>query len=111
MADPVSWLQIEQGWDVVAADDVVVGRVEQVEGDKQTDNFDGLAVKSTQVTELLYVLGEQVGAIYPGRVTLKLASTETGTLQPFQTPPPVTTWLPGKPSLGTRFSNWLHGRR
>jgi hypothetical protein len=33
MADPVSWLQIAQGWNVVASDGVVVGTVAQVEGD------------------------------------------------------------------------------
>ncbi len=111
MTDPVSWLQIEQGWNVVASDGVIVGTVAQVEGDKQTDNFDGLAVKSTQSTQLRYVPGEQVGAIYPGEVTLKIASADAGTLEPFQTPPPVTTWLPGTPPLRTRISNWLQGRR
>jgi hypothetical protein len=35
VADPVSWLQIEQGWNVVASDEVVVGTVAQVEGDKR----------------------------------------------------------------------------
>ena len=44
MADPVSWLQIAQGWNVVASDGVIVGTVAQVEGDKQSDIFDGLAV-------------------------------------------------------------------
>ena len=44
MADPVSWLQIEQGWKVVASDGTAVGTVAQVEGDKQSDIFDGLAV-------------------------------------------------------------------
>jgi hypothetical protein len=41
MADPVSWLQIEQGWNVVTTDDVSVGEVAQIEGDKQNDIFDG----------------------------------------------------------------------
>src|SRR5438552_94146 len=46
MNDPVSWLQIEQGWDVVTSDGVVIGTVAQVEGDKGDDIFDGLAVES-----------------------------------------------------------------
>ena len=46
MADPVSWLQIQQGWNVVASDGSSVGTVAQVEGDKQADIFDGLAVES-----------------------------------------------------------------
>jgi hypothetical protein len=41
MTDPVSWLQIGQGWNVITADGVVVGTVAQVEGDKQSDIFDG----------------------------------------------------------------------
>jgi hypothetical protein len=110
MADPVSWLQIEQGWNVVTSDGVSVGTVAQVEGDKQTDIFDGLAVESTQPAQIRYVPGEQVGAIYPGEVTLKIAAAETGTLEPFETPPPVTTWLPGKPSLTARLSRWLQGK-
>src|SRR5216684_6150079 len=84
MADPVSWLQIEQGWNVVTSDGVILGTVAQVEGDKQTDIFDGLAVESTQPRQIRYVPAEQVGAIYPGEVTLKIASADTGTLEPFQ---------------------------
>ena len=111
MPDPVSWLQIEPGWNVTTSDGVVVGTVAQVEGDKQDDIFDGLAVEPTQAKELRYVPGEQVGAIYPGDVTLKIASPEIDALEPFQAPPPETKWLPGKPPLGTRMSNWLRGKR
>jgi len=110
MTDPVSWLQIEQGWNVVSADGVVIGTVAQVEGDKHSDIFDGLAVASTQPTQIRYVPGEQVGAIYPGEVTLKIASADTGTLEPFQTPPPQTKFLPGKAPLATRMSKWLRGK-
>ena len=48
MADPVSWLQIEQGWNVVTSDGVTIGTVAQVEGDKQDDIFDGLAVSPSR---------------------------------------------------------------
>ena len=111
MADPVSWLQIGQGWKVVTSDRVIVGTVAQVEGDTQSDMFDGLAVESRQPAQIRYVPGEQVGAIYPGEVTLKMASADTGTLEPFQAPPPETKWLPGKAPLATRMSNWLRGKR
>ena len=111
MADPVSWLQIDQGWSVVTSDGVIVGTVGQVEGDKQGDIFDGLAVESTHPTQIRYVPGEQVGTIIPGEVTLKIASDDLGTLVPFQTPPPETKWLPGKPALTTRIANWLRGKR
>jgi len=111
MADPVSWLQIEQGWNVVASDGVSVGTVAQVEGDKQTDIFDGLAVESKQPTQIRYVPGEQVGPIYPGEVTLKIASADAAKLEPFQAPPPVTKFLPGKAPLTTRVSKWLQRKR
>src|SRR5436190_19700132 len=96
MTDPVSWLQIAQGWNVLTSDGVIVGTVAQVEGDKQSDIFDGLAVESKQPSEIRYVPAEQVAAIYPDEVTLTIASAEIGTLEPFRAPPPETKWLPGK---------------
>ena len=59
MTEPVSWLQIEQGWNVTTSDGVIVGTVAQIEGDKQNDIFDGLAVESRQPRQLRYVPGEQ----------------------------------------------------
>ena len=109
--DPVSWLQIEQGWLVVGSDGLVVGSVAQVEGDKQSDIFDGLAVESGQPSRIAYLPGEQVGTIYPGKVTLKITSEQAAALEPFQAPPPQTTWRPGKAPLATRVSRWLGGRR
>jgi hypothetical protein len=112
VTDPVSWLQIEQGWSVVASDDLVVGTVAQVEGDKQSDIFDGLAVESGQPSLIRYVPAEQVGMIYPGKVTLKIASTvAAATLEPFHASPPETKWVPGKAPLATRLSRWLGGKR
>ena len=111
MADPVSWLQIQQGWNVVTSDGVEHRAVAQVEGDKQDDIFDGLAVESGDPKQIRYVPGEQVGLIYPGEVTLKLASAEAATLEPFQPAPPETTFRPGKPPLSARLSGWLRGKR
>jgi hypothetical protein len=107
--DPVSWLQIEQGWDVVTADGVTVGKVAQTEGAKNDDIFDGLAVEDG--TQTRYVPAEKVGQIFPGRVTLKMQSSDLETLQPFQAPPPETTWTPGKAPLSARLSQWLRGKR
>jgi hypothetical protein len=44
-------------------------------------------------------------------VTLKIAFTDVGALEPFRAPPPETKWLPGKAPLETRISNWLRGKR
>ena len=43
---PVSWLVIEPGWTVVAADGTEVGRVEELVGDSGIDIFNGLAVST-----------------------------------------------------------------
>jgi hypothetical protein len=111
MADRVSWLQIEQGWNVISSDGTLVGTVAQVEGDKNADIFDGLAVASTQSRQIVYVPGERVGVISVGEVTLTLAAAEAGTLEPFKAPPPQTTIRPGKTPLSVRLSKWLRGRR
>ena len=107
--DPVSWLQIEPGWSVVTSDGVDVGTVAQIEGDKRDDIFDGLAVEAGSQTR--YVPGEQVGGIFPGRVTLTIGSSDVGALESFRAPPPETTWTPGKAPLSTRLSNWFRGKR
>jgi sporulation protein YlmC with PRC-barrel domain len=107
--DPVSWLQIAQGWSVVSSDGVSIGSVTQVEGDKQEDIFDGLAVQPAEPGQIVYVPGEQVGLIYPGQVTLKIASAEANALEPFQPPPPETKWLPDK--APRRLSRWMRGGR
>ncbi len=112
MTDPVSWLQIEQGWKVVASDGAtVVGSVAQVQGDKQSDIFDGLAVSVDSAKELRYVPGEIVGEIFPGQVTLKLGPAEISTLAPFTKAPPSTTIRPGPLPLAKRISRWLGGKR
>lgn len=107
--DPVSWLQIEPGWSVVTSDGVDVGRVAQIEGDKHDDIFDGLAVEAG--SETCYVPGEQVGRIFPGRVTLTIGSSDVSALESFRAPPPETKWTPGKPPLSTRLSNWFRGKK
>jgi hypothetical protein len=107
--DPVSWLQIEQGWRVVTSDGVEVGTVAQIEGDKHDDIFDGLAVEAGSQT--CYVPGEQVGRIFPGRVTLTIGSSDVSALESFRAPPPETKWTPGKAPLSTRLSNWFRGKK
>lgn len=111
MTDPVSWLQIGKGWNVVTSDGVIVGTVAQVERDEQSDIFDGLAVESKRPTQIRYVPGERVAAIHPDEVTWKIPSADIGTLELFRAPPLETKWLPGKAPLATRISNWLRGKR
>ena len=88
-----------------------IGTVAQIQGDKQDDIFDGLAIESGDPKQVRYVPGEQVGAIYPGQVTLKIAAADAAALEPFQAAPPETTWVPKKPGLMARMSTWFRGDR
>lgn len=65
MADPVSWLMIERGWEVVDPSGERIGKVDEVLGDKETDIWDGLTVSGK------YVPAEDVATIVDGRITLK----------------------------------------
>ena len=110
VSDPVSWLQIEPGWSVVASDGGPVGSVFTVTGE-QDDIFDGLAVGLDRAGPIRYVPGEQVGPIYPGQVTLRIAAAEFEGLGLYREPPPETQLRLPRQSLTTRLSGWLRGRR
>jgi hypothetical protein len=64
MADPVSWLMIEPGWEVVDASGERVGKVDEVLGENEADIWDGLTVDGK------YVPAEQVASIVEGLITL-----------------------------------------
>jgi hypothetical protein len=81
MADPVSWMVIEQGWTVVDADGESVGRVDEVVGDESIDIFNGLTVLTGALGTPKYVPSEQVGAIVEGRVALLLSKEEVDALE------------------------------
>ena len=70
MSDPVSWLLVEPGWNVVDADGEDVGQVHEVIGDPELDIFDGLQVSAGVLGETRYVPAEEVGEITEGRVQL-----------------------------------------
>ncbi len=72
MADPVSWLMIEPGWQVVDTRGEELGRIEAVTGDSNADIFDGLSVASGILSRPKYVPAEQVGEITQGTVALTL---------------------------------------
>ena len=70
MSDPVAWIVIEQGWEVVDAKGEHVGRVEEVVGDREEDIFNGLKVATSLLGKAEYVPAESVGEITEGRVQL-----------------------------------------
>ena len=70
MADPVSWLLVEEGWTVVGADGEKLGSVEDVIGDPDRDIFSGLAVRSGLLGKVHYVPAERVRQILEGSIEL-----------------------------------------
>jgi hypothetical protein len=70
MADPVSWLMIESGWDVVDRSGAAVGEVTRVVGDPDADIFDGLRFEAPRGGER-YVAADRVGEIVEGRVSIE----------------------------------------
>jgi hypothetical protein len=70
MADPVSWLLIENGWTVVGSDGEEVGTVSRVDADEQKDIFSGLEVRTGMLGGSRYVPAERVARIEDGRIEL-----------------------------------------
>jgi hypothetical protein len=83
MADSVSWLMIEPGWKVLAADG---SEVDEVAGDSSIDIFDGLAIATSAFGKPRYVPAEQVGEITEGTVRLKLTREEVDRLGEYLEP-------------------------
>src|SRR5436305_4006675 len=86
MADPVSWLMIETGWDVLAADGTKVGEVEEIAGDDTEDIFDGLAIATSALGKPRYVPAEQVAEITDGAVRLSLTREQVESLPEYLEP-------------------------
>ena len=88
MADPVSWLVIEPGWAVVAADGTEVGKVEELVGDTGKDIFNGLSVSTGILSKPKYVPAERVREITEGRVELDLRAEAIDELDDHDQQPP-----------------------
>jgi uncharacterized protein YrrD len=88
MPDPVSWLMIERGWDVVDRDGNEIGKVEETVGDSNADIFDGLTVNIGFLKKGRYVPAERVAEIVEGQVRLAVSGEEAERLVEFEEPPP-----------------------
>ncbi|MDQ3822678.1 MAG: PRC-barrel domain-containing protein [Actinomycetota bacterium] len=75
-SDPVSWLVIEHGWDVVGSDGARLGTIHEVVGDTGKDIFNGLAVSPGLLRSSKYVPAERVAGIVAGRVELDVSAAE-----------------------------------
>jgi hypothetical protein len=87
VADPVSWLLIESGWTVLAADGSDVGKVHETVGDSNADIFDGLAVSTSTRGKPRYVPAERVAEITKGAVRLSLTPEQVKQLDEYAEPP------------------------
>jgi hypothetical protein len=102
-ADPVSWLLIEPGWQVVDASGGELGKVEAVTGDSEADIFDGLAVASGILARPKYVPAEQVGVITEGTVQLTLGRSAFDALGEYEETPDSVEIEPEKAPMGARL--------
>jgi uncharacterized protein DUF2171 len=102
-ADPVSWLVIERGWEVVDRDGAEVGRVEEVVGDSSIDIFDGLSIYTSLLDRPRYVPAEKVLEITQGRVRLDYTEVEVERLAEYEEPPTTAELESEKAGLLTRL--------
>jgi hypothetical protein len=72
VSDPASWLVVEKGWSVTAADGTDVGKVEGIVGDTGKDIFNGLTIATGMFSRAKYVPAENVTEIVEGTVRLDL---------------------------------------
>ena len=90
MSDPVSWLVVEPGWKVFAADGNEVGRVAELIGDTGKDIFNGVSVSTGLLKGSRYVPAERVASIVDGEVRLDLSVAEFDRLEHYGGAPPST---------------------
>jgi hypothetical protein len=85
--EPVSWLLIEEGWEVLGSDGESIGRVGEVVADR--DIFSGLVVHTGLLGKPRWVPAEQVAGIEEDRVRLALSSNAADRLEEYQPPEPA----------------------
>ena len=93
MTDPVSWLVIEPGWEVVGANGEALGQVHELVGDTTNDIFNGLAVTPGLLKSTRYVPAELVGEIVEGEVRLTIGADQFDALEEYEQPPPSERFL------------------
>jgi hypothetical protein len=75
LSEPVSWLLVRRGWQVVASDGTSVGRIGAVRGEPVKDIFNGIVVRASS-SPPRYVPAELISEIVSGQVKLELSADE-----------------------------------
>jgi hypothetical protein len=88
--EPVSWLLIRRGWQVVAADGTAVGRIGAVRGEPSKSIFDGIVVRANSIPPR-YLPAGLVREIVSGQVTLELSVEEFEAVAPEEKRPLAPT--------------------
>jgi hypothetical protein len=84
---PVSWLLIEKGWEVIGSDGEHIGKVEEVEG--EADIFSGLLISTHLFGKPRMLSADQVAEIDEGgQVHLSISSEEAKALEEYEPPEP-----------------------
>lgn len=86
MSEPVSWLLIRRGWQVLTSDGTAIGRIGAVRGEPTKDIFNGVVVRANS-TPPRYIPSEYLAEIVSGQVTLKLSAEEFEAIPPEQKRP------------------------
>ena len=84
---PVSWLLIEEGWEVLGSDGESIGRVDQVLADR--DIFSGLVVATGVLGKPRWVPAEVVEEIAEQTVRLSITSEAADRLEEYEPPEPA----------------------
>ena len=106
--NPISYLSLEAGAEVVSSDDQVVGKVEHVLADADSDIFDGLVIDvHLGPGGLHFVDSEQVSEIFERAVVLALPAAEVERL-PKPTPAPAAMESHGVEDSESPLRSKLH---
>ena len=106
MSEPrVSWLVIEEGWEVVDSEGEPVGKVHEVIGDTGEDIFNGLAISSGWLGRPRYLPAERVAEITPGQIRLDLTRDQAEHLVEHEEPPPSLEISSAEPGVADRVAD------
>ena len=106
--EPISYLVLQAGADVVSSDGEVVGKVEHVLADAEEDIFDGLVIDiQLGPGGLRFVDADQVGELYERAAVLEISAADVERL-PKPTPAPATMESHGVEDSQSPLQSKLH---